>query len=259
MTKRDTQGVLAVIPSRYGSTRFPGKPLALIHGKPLLQHVIQGLNKSKLVTRILVATDDERIHYMAKRCGVEAVMTSTDIASGTDRVWAAAKNFSEPLILNVQGDEPLTEGPVVDSLVQAMLQDSSLEMGTLAHDISEEELLSPNSVKVVLNQKSEGIYFSRFAIPYSRQQKRSGDLDLRGPAGLALKHVGLYAFRRNFLQKFCESAPAGIEQAESLEQLRALWMGARIKVIKTEYRSWGVDVPSDILQIEQLMIQRGNF
>ncbi len=238
--------VWGVLPARFGSTRFPGKPLAKIQGLELIAWVIRGAKTARLLDKVLVATDDARIAEVAHREGVEAVMTASALPSGSDRIWAAVKGKPVDIILNIQGDEPLVTGGLIDSLVRPMLEDQELEMATLAHSISQAELLSEHSVKVVVNHRSEALYFSRYAIPYSR--KLCGD----NPPG-ALKHIGMYAYRGSFLRRFCETSPVEIELAESLEQLRALYLGARIKVIPTEQRNWGVDTPGDISIIENLL------
>jgi 3-deoxy-manno-octulosonate cytidylyltransferase (CMP-KDO synthetase) len=162
--------VLGVIPARYASTRFPGKPLAKINNLEMLAWVIRGSKQSRLLSEVLVATDDKRIVAVAEREGVRAIMTDSDLPSGSDRIWAAVANEDCEIILNIQGDEPLINGALIDQLVQPMLQDKDLAMGTLAHVISYEELHSLNAVKVLVNDKSEAIYFSRFPIPYSRQE-----------------------------------------------------------------------------------------
>jgi 3-deoxy-manno-octulosonate cytidylyltransferase (CMP-KDO synthetase) len=241
--------VWAVIPARFGSTRFPGKPLAKIAGRELIRWVIEGTRQAKLISRVVVATDDARIADVVRAEGADAIMTDSDLPSGTDRIWAAVKNSAAQVVINVQGDEPLTNGDLVDSLVAPMLADTKLEMATLAHPLSQAELDSPNAVKVIVNQASDAIYFSRFAIPYSRQK----------PEALisgAMKHIGMYAYRTEFLARFCAAPVAELERAESLEQLRALYLGARIRVIATEQRAWGVDTPEDVFTIEKLLAQR---
>ncbi|GIL18229.1 MAG: 3-deoxy-manno-octulosonate cytidylyltransferase [Oligoflexia bacterium] len=240
--------VFGVIPARYGSTRFPGKPLVKIKGKELITWVIDGARQAKLVDQVLVATDDQRIAEVVVRSGVQAIMTDSDLPSGSDRIWAAVRNQPCDVILNIQGDEPLITGGLVDALVRPMLEDPHLEMATLAHPLSSEELVSENSVKVIVNQRSEALYFSRFPIPYSRLKPTQGFC--------SLKHIGMYAYRKTFLERYCAAPQAEIEQAESLEQLRALYLGARIKVISVNQKSWGVDTPEDVAKIEQLLGDR---
>lgn len=246
------ESVFGVIPARFGSTRFPGKPLELINGTELIAWVIRGTKKSKLLSQVLVATDDVRIAKVAEREGVTAIMTDSDLPSGSDRIWAAIHSpkiaaSDSAIVINIQGDEPLVTGELIDSLVQPMLVDKTLEMATLAHAISLEELKSENSVKVIVNERSEAIYFSRFAIPYSRIAASGKNI-----TGV-YKHIGMYAYRAGFLKKYCAAPVAEIEKAEALEQLRALYLGARIKVILTPTKSWGVDTLEDLKIIEKMM------
>lgn len=242
--------VIGVIPSRFGASRFPGKPLAKINDKEMILHVLAGAKSSKLMSELFVATDDERIAQVVKDHGGQVLMTPADCPTGSDRIWAAVKDKNFDIVVNIQGDEPLVTGELIDSLVEPLLKDRGVEMGTLAHPLSREELVSENSVKVIVNQHSQAIYFSRFAIPYSRESvAASSDY-------VSLKHIGLYAYRKDFLKKYCAQEPVALEKAEALEQLRALYMGAKIHVVKTDYRSWGVDVPEDIKKIESLMRSR---
>lgn len=241
---------VGVIPARWGSTRFPGKPLALIHGKPLLQWVIEGARRSRKLKEIIVATDDERIACLAHSCDVRAVMTDSDLPTGTDRVWQAAREIQADVVVNIQGDEPLIEGSLLDRLVAPFEIDPTLEMATLGRELDLEALHSPNTAKIVLNHRDEALYFSRFAIPYSRVSVSEGEIEG------ALKHIGIYAYRRLFLKAFCEQRPTVLEQMESLEQLRALYLGARIKVVRVEHDSWGVDTPADVQKIEGIMKRR---
>ncbi len=237
--------VIGVIPARIGSTRFPEKPLALIAGKPLLQWVIEGSLKSKKIHEILVATDDSRIAALAQKCGVKAVMTDSQLATGTDRIYAAIQNVECDLVVNIQGDEPLIEGTILDALVERMTQSPHAEMGTLAHTFKDpKDLLNPNMVKVLVNQKNEAIYFSRFPIPFSRQDAKTS---------LSLFHIGIYAFKKSFLKTFCETPATALELAESLEQLRALHLGAKIHVVQVDYETHGVDTAEDIKRVEKLI------
>lgn len=235
---------IGVIPARFGSTRFPGKPLALIQGKPLLQWVIEGSKTSKKLSEICVATDDARIAELAKKCGVTAVMTESDLPTGTDRVWAAVKNQNFDVVVNIQGDEPLISGALLDSLVEPFSQ-PEIEMATLGRDIDTEALISETTAKIVLNHKDEALYFSRFPIPYSRNKEGSH----KG----CLKHIGMYAYRKTLLERLCQTAPVEIEKGESLEQLRALYLGAKIKVVRVHTDSWGVDTPEDVQKIEKIL------
>lgn len=240
---------VGVIPARYGSTRFPGKPLALIKGKPLLQWTIEGALTSKRLSEVIVATDDQRIKTLAESVGVRAIMTDSELPTGTDRIWQAVQSIEADVVVNVQGDEPLIEGKLLDRLVEPFTSDSTLEMATMGLALTQETLLSPQTPKIVLNARDEALYFSRLPIPYTRQEPAA-------PYSAALKHIGLYAYRRSFLKTFCAQAPTELELAESLEQLRALYLGARIKVIRAEHDSWGVDIPEDIQKIEKILAER---
>lgn len=240
--------VLGVIPARFGATRFPGKPLEKILGQELIVWVIEGAKQSKLLSEVLVATDDQRIVEVAKRAGVRAVMTDSALPSGSDRIWAAVQNEDCDVVINIQGDEPLITGILIDRLIEPMLKDASLEMATLAHPLaSDAELQSLNAVKVVVNQNGEALYFSRYPIPYSRVSAKQAGL------GGALKHIGLYAYRKKFLGQFCAAVPAEIEKAESLEQLRALHLGARIRVVPVRENLVGVDTPEDLRRVEEIL------
>ena len=246
---------IGVIPARWGSTRFPGKPLEKISGKPLLQWVIEGARKSRKLSEVCVATDDDRIVSLAKSLGAKAVMTDSDLPTGTDRVWQAARAYPElskdDVIVNIQGDEPLIDGDLLDQLVTPFESAPEIEMATLGRALDLESLQSVNTAKIVLDLNGEALYFSRFPIPYSRvPAKESTQL-----AG-ALKHIGIYAYRKGFLERFCAQAPTLLETYEGLEQLRALYLGARIKVVQVEHDSWGVDTPEDIQKIENILKTR---
>lgn len=235
---------VAVIPARYASTRFPGKPLAKINGREMLAWTIEGTKKSKLLEEIVVATDNEEIFNLAKRENVDAVMTESDLPTGTDRVWAAVADKDFDVVVNVQGDEPLIDGQVLDLLLESF-SDPRVEMATLGREMkSEEDLLSETTAKITLDCESHALYFSRFPIPYSRNKEG---------LNACLKHIGIYAYRKSFLEKFCAQEQSALEKAEGLEQLRALYLGAKIKVIKVDSDSWGVDVPKDIEKIEDIM------
>lgn len=237
-----------IIPARYASVRFPGKPLALLRGKPMIQWVAERAKQALPDAQVAVATDDERIVLAAQAAGIHTVMTKAEHPSGSDRIQEAAHKLGlspEDLIVNVQGDEPLVKAQWLRALIEPFLRDSSLRMSTLAHALSEEELHSPNAVKVLVNQQSSAIYFSRFPVPYSRVSV--SELGIEGPV---LKHMGFYAYRRSFLDLFCQTAPSFCERGESLEQLRALEMGERIYVARVEGKSLGVDTPDDLAKIE---------
>lgn len=237
--------IIAVIPARYGSSRFPGKPLERLKGRPLLEWVIEGASKSQLLQKVYVATDDERIAALARSLNTEVFMTSSHCATGTDRIFEATRNLHYDVVLNIQGDEPLIGCEYIDPLAQAFLSNPELDMATLAHPLSTEDLENPNAVKVITNIRDEAIYFSRFPIPHSREPASNG--------AASMKHIGLYGYQKSFLQKFCTSPQALIEKCESLEQLRALYLGARIKVLKVEKPTYGVDTPEDLQKLEALL------
>ncbi len=238
---------VVVIPSRIGSTRFPEKPLTSILSQPLLAWVIHGVKTSKKISECLVATDNVRIAKVAQDLGVEAIMTSSDLPSGTDRVCAALKGREADLVVNVQGDEPLVEGHLLDNLLMAFENDSKLEMATLGTDLQKEDLSNRNTVKVVRNIRDEAIYFSRHPIPYRETEENPN---------ASLKHIGVYAYSRPFLESYCRQVPCDIEKLERLEQLRALYMGAKIKVLHVQYEGHCVDVPSDVQIVEKKLKEK---
>jgi 3-deoxy-manno-octulosonate cytidylyltransferase (CMP-KDO synthetase) len=240
---------LGIIPARWASTRFPGKPLHCIAGRPLLQHVWERCRRAKKLDQIIVATDDFRIAEAAFGWGAEVAMTSTNHASGTDRiaeVATKAKRFGH--IVNIQGDEPMIDPKLIDRLVRELQRNRKVEMITAAHPFADpREAESPHQVKVVLNQAGEALYFSRALIPASR----SGSLIPY------LRHQGIYGYTRDLLLRFVRWKTSPLERAESLEQLRALENGVRIKVVMTGSGSPGVDTPEDARMIERLMISEG--
>jgi 3-deoxy-manno-octulosonate cytidylyltransferase (CMP-KDO synthetase) len=240
---------IGVIPARFASTRFPGKPLKLISGKPLLAWVIEGVKKSSLLDEVCVATDHQEIVQLANDFGAEAVLTDSDLPSGSDRVWAAVKDKEVDLVINIQGDEPLVEGSLIDSLIQPFFENKKLEMATLGRSLDENSLRSSNTAKIVLDSNDYALYFSRFPIPYSRVQPEE---KIEG----ALKHLGIYAYKKEFLKAFCNQPVTEIEKFEGLEQLRALYLGCKIKVIRTDHDSWGVDTPEDVGKVERLLMER---
>lgn len=239
-----------VIPARFGSTRFPGKPLVSIAGLPLLQRVIEQVKKTKFATNILVATDHAEIESLCKKLNTPVVQTDSALTSGTDRIYQALVRSKvdvapDDVIINVQGDEPLIPELWIDGLGMAFEKNPNLEMGTLAHPITWEEHESMNAVKVICDSKGIALYFSRFPIPHSREKM--------GATPVAMKHVGVYAYRYSVLKKFCETPPSSLEVAESLEQLRALQMGVRILVIPVAGAIQGVDVPEDVQKVEKIL------
>jgi len=239
-----------VIPSRYGATRFPGKSLARIEGRPMIQWVWEAACRSRLTEQVIVATDDDRIADMAAKFGADVVMTKKSHRSGTDRMAEVADKISAQLYVNVQGDEPLLSPAAVDDLIRAMMENPRMPIGTLAHRIeTEAEWRSPEVVKVVCNRHQEALYFSRSPLPFHR----AFDVKAR-----VLRHVGIYAFRSRALATFVSLKPSPLEVAESLEQLRALEYGLAIQVIETKYRCLGVDTPADLARVEAaLRVQAG--
>ena len=241
---------LGIIPARWASTRFPGKPLHLIAGKPLLQRVWEASRRAKRLDQLIIATDDFRIAEAAFTWGAEVALTSANHTSGTDRiaeVAAKAKQFAH--IVNIQGDEPLAEPKLIDRLVRELQRDRDLEMITAAHPFADpREVESPHQVKVVLNRKGEALYFSRATIPFARAQ-----------GGLVpyFRHQGIYGYTRDLLLRFVRWKTSPLERAESLEQLRALENGVRIKVVMTGSGSPGVDTPEDARMMERLLVSAG--
>jgi 3-deoxy-manno-octulosonate cytidylyltransferase (CMP-KDO synthetase) len=239
---------IIVIPARYASTRLPGKPLVDIGGKPLLQLVYDEARRSKLADSVFIATDDERIVKAANAFGVNAIMTDPALPSGTDRVFAAIQGRKADIVVNLQGDEPFIEASIIDKLFSAM-EDGVAEIATLCCPIADErEYLDPNTVKVVVDHSGFALYFSRSPIPFFR----SPNSELRTP-NLSYKHIGIYAFTRRFLEQFVSMPKSRLEEAESLEQLRALENGHRIKVLVTEYKGFGIDTPEDLDRARQIL------
>ena len=242
-----------IIPSRFGSSRFPGKPLATIAGKPLVAWVVEAVKKAKSLDRVLVATDDERIAGAVRQYGGEAVMTPSELPSGTDRVACAAGDFADDdIIVNVQGDEPLIDPALVDALVEKLRGDARWSMATAATRIAAAgDLAAKSVVKVVMDRDGSALYFSRSVIPCDRD----GEPNLSG--GLYMRHLGVYAYRGAFLRRFVAEPPCALERTERLEQLRALWMGGKIAVVETDDIGVGVDTPEDAARVERLLLERG--
>ena len=234
-----------IIPARYGASRFPGKPLALLAGKPLVCHVAERALRARGVGVVAVATDDDRIAAAARSCGARALLTGP-AATGTDRVAEAARQLSPRpgVVVNLQGDEPLIEPAAIEALLAAMAEDERIEMATLARPLAAGELERSQVVKVVVDQAGDALYFSRAAIPH----RRAG-----GQSPLARAHVGVYAFREPFLQAFAALPPGRLESEEALEQLRALERGHRIRVIETSYQGFGVDTLDDLARASELL------
>ncbi len=240
--------IVAIVPSRFGSKRFQGKPLALIADKPMIQHVYEAAARSAIVDRVVVATDDARISESVEEFGGRAVMTAADLRSGTDRVAQAAEKLGlamEDIVINVQGDQPLFNPKCLDALVKPLVDDRRLAMTTLAYCIIDgQEYRNPKDVKVVMDYQSNALYFSRSPLPFDRD----GD-----PSFRSYKHLGFYAYTRRFLEIFRELPTGYLENLEKLEQLRALEHGHSIRVVITPHDSPEVDLPSDIARIEKII------
>jgi 3-deoxy-manno-octulosonate cytidylyltransferase (CMP-KDO synthetase) len=234
---------IVVIPARYGSTRLPGKALADINGKPLIQWVYERACTSTLAGEVIVATDDERIEKACRSFGATVAMTSPECKSGTDRVFEAVKDRQADVVINVQGDEPQIRGNMIDSLIQAMSMNET-EMATLCAFITEpHDYKSPHSVKVVLDCNGFALYFSRAPLPFFEKKVSIP----------TYRHIGIYAFSRQFLETFVKMPVSRLESAESLEQLRALEAGYRIKVLLTDYEGIGVDVENDLIRVREIL------
>ena len=234
--------VTAIIPARWASTRFPGKPLVKLRGKPLVQHVWERAQRAKLVDRVIIATDDMRVAEAAFDFGAEVALTSPKHPTGTDRMAeVASKLKSAPIILNVQGDEPDIAPTTIDRLAKALQDDPRLGMVTAANPVTDPaDVHNPNVVKVVTDRRGFALYFSRSPIPFNR----GGAVDY-------FKHIGLYVYRREFLLGYSGLPVGPLEQAERLEQLRALENGFAIHVAETEYESLGVDTPEDLVRVQR--------
>lgn len=238
--------ILCVIPARYSSTRLPGKPLAMIAGKPMIERVYERAKQAKRPTAVLVATDHELVYQAVQDFGGQVMMTSPTHPTGTDRLAEVAQEHPEAdIIINVQGDEPLIAPEVIDLLAGAFDQDPELNMATLMTEMDKSEYNLPSAVKVVASLAGYALYFSRSLIPYPRNSK------LPGGSLPVYKHIGIYAYRRDFLLNYAAMAPTPLEQTESLEQLRALEHGYKIKVLKTDFKSIGVDTPEDLAKVNE--------
>ena len=237
---------VAIIPARYGAKRFPGKALADLCGKPLIQHVYEQVAKAARVSRVAVATDDDRIADAVSTFGGEVIMTSTDHASGTDRIVEAAKKTGGDIIVNVQGDEPLIDPDIIDSVIEKIEADKNIVCSTAAFPVTDEAVFKdPNAVKVVFDHDGRALYFSRSPIPFYRD----GDFER------AYIHVGIYCFRRSFLNIYPSLAQSALEQIECLEQLRILENGHAIGVVETAGAAIGVDTEEDLEAVRRMMAQ----
>lgn len=235
--------IIAVIPARYESSRFPGKPLAMINGKTMVSRVYERVEAVDQIAKVMVATDDERIRKEVERFGGCAVMTG-ECSCGTERVYEAIKKEKCDIVLNVQGDEPLIKAEMIRDLTDAFL-DENVVMATLRRRITDEnEIQDPNIVKVVVNNAGNAIYFSRYPIPYNRDNIKNVNY---------YKHIGIYGYTKDFLEKYVAFPGTALERSENLEQLRVLEHGYPIRVVETKYDSTGVDIPEHIGLIEELL------
>lgn len=246
-TRSIAETVLAVIPARQASTRFPGKPLAPIAGRPMIQHVIERVQRARLVSRVVVATDDPAIRDAVGAFGGEAMLTRPDHRSGTDRVAEVAAHLEAGIYVNVQGDEPLMDPGTVDSLAAALLENSEVSIATPCVAIAQPgDIMDPHVVKVVRDFEGNALYFSRAPIPWVREREEA-------VAARHWKHLGLYAFRRDALLEFPTLPPGELERLEQLEQLRWLENGFRVRVVETAYDAVSVDVPADVERVEEIL------
>jgi 3-deoxy-manno-octulosonate cytidylyltransferase (CMP-KDO synthetase) len=237
--------ILGVIPARFASSRYPGKALATLAGKPMIEHVWERVNMSRYLSDVLIATDDDRIANAVHKFGGRVRMTRADHPSGTDRLAEIASSEDAALYVNIQGDEPLIDPEAIDAAILSVHGDEAVDMGTLKKQIVDPtDIVNTNVVKVVTNLLGDAIYFSRCPIPYER--------DGRTAVPIYFKHIGLYVYRRDFLVRYPDLTVGPLEEAERLEQLRALENGYRIRVVETDYESLGVDTPEDLERVNQL-------
>jgi 3-deoxy-manno-octulosonate cytidylyltransferase (CMP-KDO synthetase) len=245
--------VIGIIPARYGSTRLPGKALRLILGKPMVQRVLERARAARVLDQVWVATDDERIVKAVEAAQGRAILTSPAHPTGTDRLAEAVQKIEADIVVNIQGDQPFLDPIMIEEAVQPLLEDPGLPMATLMHRLSRpEDLANPNVVKVVVNRAGDALYFSRSLIPYPRQP-------MEHPV---YEHVGLYVYRREFLLTLAQLPPTRLEQVESLEQLRVLEHGYRLRVVETKapdhgFTGFSVDTAEDLDRAEQLLRERG--
>lgn len=242
--------ILCVIPARYASTRLPGKPLALIDGQTMIQRVYSQVSTAKLIDKVIVATDNILVEQAVKNFGGNVMMTKESHQSGTDRLAEVAAQFPDyDTLINVQGDEPLITGEVIDKLAAGMLADENLQMATLKTTAGGDELDNPAVVKVVTDKNDYALYFSRSLLPYPRNSLTEKPFT---------KHIGIYAYRRKFLLEFAQMEPTFLEKAESLEQLRVLENGHKIKVFLVDYQGFGIDTPEDLENVNKIWKERNS-
>lgn len=252
--------VAAIIPARYNATRFPGKPLVLLKGKPLIQHVYEHASRASLVNSILVATDDQRIYDTVINFGGRVVMTAGSHESGTDRIAEAAAHIECDYVINVQGDEPFIEPQMIDDVIDLLYNDDNVSISTLAKRVTDvNEIFSPHVVKVVMDDDGYALYFSRAPIPYHRDEflesgvmSRELQVEQINICNLEFyKHIGIYGYRKEALIKFSSLKQCRLEKIEKLEQLRALNAGMKIKVKETQYDTFGIDTIEDLRKAEE--------
>ena len=253
-----------IIPSRFGSSRFPGKPLAMLAGKPLVAWVVEAVRRAKGLDEVLVATDDERIVKAVEEHGGKAVMTPSELPSGTDRIACAARNYlgrdfdDDDILVNIQGDEPLIDPKLVEELAAKLKADAKWQMATAVTPIRQlADFQAKTVVKVVLDRDDGALYFSRAPIPCDRDHEPAigagQQADDNKGAALYVRHLGIYAYRGEFLKRYIQEPPCALEKTEKLEQLRALWMGAKIAVVRTDDEGVGVDTPEDAVRVEKIL------
>lgn len=248
---------VAIIPARYASTRLPGKPLLPLATIPMIMHVVERASRARLVGRVIVATDDQRIVDIVRRGGAEARLTSA-AASGTDRVAEVAASLEAEIVVNVQGDEPLIDPSTIDFAIRPLIDDPELQMSTTSEPIaSVEDVFNPTVVKVVTDARGFALYFSRSPVPFIRpiEDLTFEALLQRDPTLLSnyRKHSGLYAYRREFLKEFARMEPSPLERLEALEQLRAIENGIKIRVVRVAHRSVGVDTEQDYERVKRMI------
>jgi 3-deoxy-manno-octulosonate cytidylyltransferase (CMP-KDO synthetase) len=238
---------LGVIPARIASTRFPGKVLAILAGKTLIQHVWEKAKACKELDDVLIAADSDTVKSVALSFGAKVVMTKPDHPSGSDRIAEAVTSVDTDVVINIQGDEPFVDPETIDSLARLLKNDAACSMGTVVKEITDDlEFINPNVVKCVIDDKGYALYFSRAPIPYNRDGKSSIK---------RYKHLGLYAYRKDFLLKYTTWPKGALESIEQLEQLRVLEQGYRIKTVVTTYESIAVDIPADLTKAEEWLKQ----
>jgi 3-deoxy-manno-octulosonate cytidylyltransferase (CMP-KDO synthetase) len=239
---------VGIIPARYASSRFPGKPLIDLNGKTMIQRVYEGASKSTLLSEVIVATDDQRIFDEVERFGGKVVMTSQVHQTGTDRCGEVASGVEADVIINIQGDEPLIDFRQLDQLLEAF-NDENVQIATLGKsDVSDEDKQNPNRIKLVLNHQNDALYFSRSAIPNEHHSKETDRTNFP-----FFRHIGVYAYRKSTLLELVKLEPTKLEKIESLEQLRWMYYGFAIRVVETEIETPNIDVPEDVEKVRAFL------